>query len=181
MAFQTCKLLAGTAIFANLVHSLENGLAQTPQMGWNDWNAFACDVSEDLLLQSAQLVVDYGLRDLGYYYINLDDCWSAGRNASNNNSLIADPVKFPRGIAALTDDIHTLGLGFGIYSDAGSLTCGRYSGSLGFEDVDAKTWAEWGVDYLKYDNCFNEGGAGNQQISYNRQVTCFIFLRSTIC
>lgn len=134
----------------------------------DNWNAFGCDVSETLLLQTAALIVDYGLKDLGYHYVILDDCWSTGRNASNNNSLIADAKKFPRGMAGVADELHALGLGFGMYSDAGKYTCGGYAGSLGYETVDAKTFAGWGVDYLKYDNCFNEGQAGNQLISYTR-------------
>lgn len=98
----------------------------------------------------------------------LDDCWSVGRNASANNSLIPDPAKFPRGMTAVADDIHSLDLGFGMYSSAGRYTCGLYDGSLGYEEVDAKNWADWGVDYLKYDNCFNEGQAGNQMLSEAR-------------
>lgn len=112
--------------------------------------------------------MSYGLRDLGYYYVILDDCWSVGRNASSNNSLVADTKKFPRGMAAVADDLHALDLGFGMYSDAGKYTCGGFAGSLGYEEVDANTWASWGVDYLKYDNCFNEGQAGNQLISRTR-------------
>jgi alpha-galactosidase len=130
-------------------------------------------------VQTAQLIVDYGLKDLGYHYVILDDCWSAGRNASNNNSLIADSTKFPRGMAAVADDLHGLGLGFGMYSDAGKYTCGGYPGSLGYETVDANTFASWGVDYLKYDNCYNEGQAGNQMISYNRYATMSKALNAT--
>src|SRR3954470_9830851 len=103
----------------------------------DNWNSFGCDVSETLLTQTAELIVDYGLKDLGYHYVILDDCWSVGRNSSNNNSLIANPEKFPRGMAAVADDIHELGLGFGMYSDAGRYTCGKYEGSLGHEVVDA--------------------------------------------
>jgi alpha-galactosidase len=114
------------------------------------------------------LIVDYGLKDLGYHYVILDDCWSVGRNASDNNALIPDPQKFPNGIKAVADSIHALGLGFGMYSSAGKYTCGGYAGSQGFETVDANTWASWGVDYLKYDNCYNQGQAGNQLISYTR-------------
>lgn len=90
--------------------------------------------------------MDYGLKDLGYHYVILDDCWSVGRNASNNNSLIADVTKFPRGMATVADDLHALGLGFGMYSDAGKYTCGGYAGSLGYETIDAQTFAGWGVD-----------------------------------
>ncbi|RDW89591.1 alpha-galactosidase-2 [Coleophoma cylindrospora] len=156
-----------------------NGLAVTPQMGWDNWNAFGCSVSEELLLQHAQLIVDYGLKDLGYHYIILDDCWSVGRNSSANNTLVADLTKFPNGMAAVADAIHALGLGFGMYSDAGKYTCGGYAGSLGYEAIDAQTFADWGVDYLKYDNCYNEGQAGNQLISYTRYKTMSDALNAT--
>lgn len=148
-------------------------------MGWDNWNAFGCSVSESLLLGTATLIQKYGLQDLGYHYVVLDDCWSVGRNASNNNSLIYDATKFPNGMASVADEIHALGLGFGMYSDAGKYTCGGYAGSLGYETVDANTFAEWGVDYLKYDNCYNEGYAGNQQISSTRYRTMGDALNAT--
>lgn len=116
------------------------------------------------------MIVDYGLKDLGYHYVILDDCWSDGRNASDNDALVADSKKFPNGMKDVADRIHDLGLGFGMYSSAGKYTCGKYAGSQGFETVDANTFASWGVDYLKYDNCYNQGQAGNQLISYERQV-----------
>jgi alpha-galactosidase len=153
-------------------------MSRTDNTGDN-WNAFGCDVSEALLTQTAELIVDYGLKDLGYHYVILDDCWSAGRNASNNNSLIPDTMKFPRGMAAVADDIHALGLGYGMYSDAGKYTCGGYAGSLGYETVDANTFAGWGVDYLKYDNCFNMGQAGNQMISEARYAVMSNALNAT--
>ncbi|KAH7321917.1 glycoside hydrolase family 27 protein [Rhexocercosporidium sp. MPI-PUGE-AT-0058] len=147
--------------------------------GGDNWNALGCNVLEDLFVETANLIIDYGPKDLGYHYIVLDDCWSVGRNESNNNSLIADPKKFPRDMAAVADDIHELGLGFGMYSSAGKYTCGRYAGSLRYEEVDAKTWAEWGVDYLKYDNCYNEGQAGDQKISEARYATMAKALNAT--
>ncbi|PBP16961.1 alpha-galactosidase/alpha-n-acetylgalactosaminidase [Diplocarpon rosae] len=168
MASRSIVYTAAAALLASQAMAVNNGLAVTPQMGWDNWNALGCDVSEDLLVETANLIVDYGLKDLGYHYVVLDDCWSTGRNASNNNSLVADAAKFPRGMAAVADDLHALGFGFGMYSSAGKYTCGRYAGSLGYEEVDAQTWADWGVDYLKYDNCYNEGQAGNQQISESR-------------
>lgn len=119
----------------------------------DNWNAFGCAVSEDLLLSQARLIADLGLRDLGYRYVVLDDCWSNGRNASANDALVADTTKFPRGMAAVADAIHALGLQFGMYSDAGRYTCGQFEGSLGHETIDAQTFAGWGVDYLKYANC----------------------------
>lgn len=148
-----------------------NGLAITPQMGWNTWNAFACSVDADLLTSSAQAIVDFGLRDIGYEYVIQDDCWSAGRNSSGNGSIIVDTTKFPNGMAAIADEVHSLGLKFGMYSDAGRWTCGQYEGSLGHETVDAQTWASWGVDYIKYDNCYNQGIAGTQYLSRNRYDT----------
>ena len=135
--------------FIGLVQSSNNGQAITPQMGWDNWNAFGCDVSENLLQTQAKLIVDLGLKDLGYKYIVLDDCWSNGRNTSGNGSIIVNTEKFPRGMAAVANDIHDLGLKFGMYSDAGRYTCGQYEGSLDHEEVDAKTFASWGVDYLK--------------------------------
>lgn len=145
-----------------------NGLAVTPQMGWDNWNAFACDVDAELVQSSAEAIVDLGLRDLGYEYVILDDCWSAGRNTSGNGSIIADLTKFPNGMAAVAEGVHDLGLKFGMYSSAGRYTCGSYEGSLGHEEVDAQTWANWGVDYLKYDNCYNQGEAGTQKLSRDR-------------
>ena len=126
---------------------MHNALAVTPQMGWDNWNAFGCAVSEDLLLGTATRMVELGLRDAGYYYIVLDDCWSNGRY--DNGSLRPDFTKFPNGMKHVADAVHALGLGFGMYSDAGKYTCGQYEGSLGYETIDANTFAGWGVDYLK--------------------------------
>ncbi|KAF2396950.1 glycoside hydrolase [Trichodelitschia bisporula] len=143
-----------------------NGLNLVPQMGWDDWNAFGCNVNETLLFSTAQTLVSTGLRDLGYKYVILDDCWSSGRNSSGY--LEEDREKFPRGLAPLISDIHALGLKFGIYSSAGIFTCGRYPGSLDHEEKDAALWASWGVDYVKYDNCFNQGRSGTPEISFKR-------------
>jgi alpha-galactosidase len=121
----------------------------------DEGNAFGCNVNETILLSTAQAMADFGLRDLGYNYVVLDDCWSQGRNASGY--LVEDSKKFPNGMAHVADRIHALGMKFGMYSSAGVFTCGRYPGSLGFEQKDADIFASWGVDYLKYDNCFNLG------------------------
>ena len=126
---------------------MNNKLAATPQMGWDNWNAYGCDVSEELLLSTGKKMVDLGLRDLGYYYVILDDCWSNGRY--DNGSLRPDFSKFPNGMASIADKLHAMDLGFGMYSSAGKYTCGQYEGSLGHETIDANTWASWGVDYLK--------------------------------
>ncbi|KAH8846523.1 hypothetical protein MCOR21_008158 [Pyricularia oryzae] len=143
-----------------------NGLNLVPQMGWNNWNAYHCDVSEELLLKTAEAMVTYGLRDLGYNYVVLDDCWSIGRNESGY--LLHNPVKFPSGMKSIADKLHAMKFKFGMYSSAGVFTCGRYPGSLGFEQKDADTFASWGVDYLKYDNCYNQGQSGTPQLSFNR-------------
>ncbi|KAH7912903.1 glycoside hydrolase family 27 protein [Hygrophoropsis aurantiaca] len=169
-AFQyvaTASLVVGTVRGTKYgVGGVYNGLARTPQMGWDNWNALGCSVSQDLLTQTAQLIVNYGLRDVGYEYVILDDCWSNGRSA--NGSLVPDYSKFPEGMTAVADNMHDLGLRFGMYSSAGSMTCGGYAGSLGYETIDAQTFASWGVDYLKYDNCYNEGESGTPLITYTR-------------
>ena len=109
----------------------------------NSWNSFACNVNETVILDAAQQIVDLGFKDLGYEYVVLDDCWSSGRNSSGY--LVPDETKFPNGIAHVADKIHELGLKFGIYSSAGTMTCAYYSGSLGYEQKDADAWASWGV------------------------------------
>ena len=126
-------------------------LAPTPPMGWMSWNFFGEDINEQNLKETADLMVSEGFLDAGYEYLFIDDCWQGGRD--NRNNIIADPEKFPNGIKALADYVHSKGLKLGIYSDAAQLTCAGYTASLGFEAQDAKTFAEWGVDYLKYDYC----------------------------
>lgn len=120
-------------------------------MGWMSWNFFGEDINEENLKATADLMVSEGFLDAGYEYLFIDDCWQGGRD--NRNNIIADPVKFPSGIKALADYVHSKGLKLGIYSDAAPLTCAGYTASLGFEEQDAKTFAEWDVDYLKYDYC----------------------------
>jgi len=122
-------------------------------MGWNSWNHYACDVSEDLIKKTADALVSTGLAKLGYVYVNIDDCWQVARD--DQGYIIEDPDRFPSGMKALADYVHSLGLKFGVYSDAGYQTCQQRPGSLGYETQDATRYAEWGVDYLKYDNCFN--------------------------
>ncbi|CAD6225533.1 unnamed protein product [Miscanthus lutarioriparius] len=137
--------------------TLENGLGLTPQMGWNSWNHFSCNINEDIIRQIADAMVDTGLAKLGYDYLNIDDCWAAYARDSQGN-LAANPSTFPSGIKALADYVHGKGLKLGVYSDAGSRTCSnQMPGSLGYEEQDAKTFASWGVDYLKYDNCNDQG------------------------
>jgi alpha-galactosidase len=126
-------------------------LAQTPPMGWNSWNKFGCDVSENMIKEIADALVSSGMKDAGYEYIIVDDCWHGKRDSLG--FIHPDPTRFPSGIKALADYIHSKGLKFGIYSDAGSQTCGGRPGSRGHEYQDAIIYAKWGVDYLKYDWC----------------------------
>jgi alpha-galactosidase len=132
--------------------ALGNGLALTPPMGWNDWNAFGCNVSEQLVEQTALAMHNDGMQAAGYQYVNIDDCWMASSRAANGN-LVPSSSKFPDGIAAVASYVHSLGLKLGIYEDAGTATCGGFPGSLGHEQQDANLFASWGVDYLKYDWC----------------------------
>ncbi|KMT16789.1 hypothetical protein BVRB_2g042760 [Beta vulgaris subsp. vulgaris] len=135
---------------------LFNGLALTPQMGWNSWNFFACNINETVIKETADALVSTGLADLGYVYVNIDDCWSSATRDSKDQ-LVPDPKTFPSGIKALADYVHSKDLKLGIYSDAGAFTCQVRPGSIFHENDDAKLFASWGVDYLKYDNCFNLG------------------------
>jgi alpha-galactosidase len=148
--------------------ALGNGLAVTPPMGWNDWNAYGCNVSESLVEATAQAMHADGMQAAGYQYVNIDDCWmSPARDGSGN--LVADPSKFPDGIAAVASYVHGLGLKLGIYEDAGTATCAGFPGSYGHEAADARLFASWGVDYLKEDWCnipFSAfGGQSHQQVA----------------
>jgi len=152
----TGRLALGIAAISFLVaagdlRALDNGLARTPPMGWNSWNKFACNVSEDLIKQAADAMVSSGMKDAGYQYIVIDDCWQVSRDASGN--IIADAKRFPSGMKALADYVHQKGLKFGVYSDAGTGTCQNRPGGRGYEFQDARQYAAWGVDYLKYDWC----------------------------
>ncbi|XVF01694.1 hypothetical protein REPUB_Repub04eG0110600 [Reevesia pubescens] len=138
-------------------HLLDNGLGLTPQMGWNSWNHFHCGINEILIKETADAMVSSGLAAFGYTYINLDDCWGEINRDSQGN-LVPKSSTFPSGIKSLADYVHSKGLKLGIYSDAGTQTCSKtMPGSLGHEEQDAKIFASWGVDYLKYDNCENTG------------------------
>ncbi|KAJ1288464.1 hypothetical protein BS78_02G091200 [Paspalum vaginatum] len=134
-----------------------NGLGRTPQMGWNSWNHFGCGINEAVVRSTADALVATGLAKAGYTYVNLDDCW-ADYQRTKEGYLVANPKTFPSGIKALADYVHSKGLKLGLYSSAGTRTCSnKMPGSLGHEDTDAKTFASWGVDYLKYDNCYKDG------------------------
>jgi alpha-galactosidase len=139
-----------------------NGVALTPPMGWNSWNKFGCNVSEDLIKSMADGMVASGMKDAGYQYVVIDDCWQVSRDVDGN--IVADATRFPTGIKALADYIHSKGLKFGIYSDAGEKTCAGRPGSMGHEYQDALMYAKWGVDYLKYDWCHT--GKRNAEEAY---------------
>lgn len=126
-------------------------LAMTPPMGWNSWNKFGCDVSEELIMQIADEMVNSGMQKAGYEYVVIDDCWQVDRD--ENGEIIVDKDRFPHGMKYLADYIHSKGLKFGIYSCAGTETCQHRPGGRGHEYQDARTYARWGVDYLKYDWC----------------------------
>lgn len=126
-------------------------LAPTPPMGWMTWNYFGTDINENIIHEIADAMVNSGMVKAGYNHIMIDDGWQGGRD--NKNNMIPDAQKFPSGIKALADYVHGKGIQLGIYSDAAQLTCAGYTASLGFEEQDAKTFASWGIDYLKYDYC----------------------------
>jgi alpha-galactosidase len=158
--------------------AINNGLARTPQMGWNNWNSLGCDVSESLLLETSAKMVELGLRDVGFKYVVLDDCWSDGRDPQTN-LLREDRRRFPNGMKWLAGQIHDQNLLYGMYSSAGEMTCARYEGSLGWEKEDATVWASWDVDYLKYDNCYHRGEFGYPKVSFQRYEAMFKALNAT--
>jgi alpha-galactosidase len=142
-------LLVGS--FCSVSKAAENGLALSPPMGWNSWNKFHCNVSEELIKSAADAIVSSGMKDAGYQYVVIDDCWQVSRDKDGN--IVADAQRFPSGIKAIADYVHSKGLKFGIYSDAGQMTCAGRPGGRGHEFQDALMYASWGVDYLKYDWC----------------------------
>ena len=152
-----CTLLVSQAVLAQQRTPEKplpkwEGLADTPQMGWSSWNKFQTNITEDLIKDIADKMVELGLVDAGYVYLNLDDGWHGERD--EQGFIHEDREKFPSGMKALADYLHSKGLKLGIYSDAGTNTCACYAGSLGHEYQDAFMYAQWGVDYLKYDWCY---------------------------
>ena len=143
--------LMAVAMFFGVSAQKFETLAQTPPMGWNSWNKFGCDVSEKLIMETADAMVSSGMQDAGYEYIVIDDCWQVGRDG--NGEIQYDKGRFPNGMKYLVDYIHSRGLKFGIYSCAGTKTCEGRPGGRGYEYQDARTYARWGVDYFKYDWC----------------------------
>ncbi|XP_077989203.1 alpha-N-acetylgalactosaminidase-like [Glandiceps talaboti] len=144
------------------VYCLDNGLARTPPMGWNDWERFRCNIDcakdpdncigEKLFKDTIDHMVSDGFKDAGYEYVNMDDCWMS-HVRDKSGRLYANTTRFPNGIKALVDYAHSKGVKFGIYEDYGLKTCAGYPGSLGHIETDANTFANWGVDYLKFDGC----------------------------
>lgn len=148
MAVALCSM---QGVQAQHQYSAWDSLALTPPMGWNSWNFFEGNVSEQVIMDMADAMAANGMKDAGYQYLVIDDYWVGGRD--NQNKLFPDPKRFPKGIKYLADYVHQKGLKLGIYSDAAPLTCGGVTASLGFEKEDAATFAAWGIDYLKYDYC----------------------------
>jgi len=157
LAFLACLLVATSVILLTPAASGQSSasLAQTPPMGWNSWNKFGCNVSDKLIREMADAMVSSGMQAAGYQYVNIDDCWQVSRDASG--TIVADPTRFPEGMKALADHVHSKGLKLGLYTDAGTGTCEKRPGSLNHEDQDAKTYASWGIDYVKIDWCNSEG------------------------
>jgi alpha-galactosidase len=145
------SLVAITFFFLGATAQKYNQLAKTPPMGWNSWNKYGCNVSETLIMGMADAMVSSGMKDAGYEYVVIDDCWQVSRD--ENGDIVADKDRFPHGIKYLADYIHSKGLKFGIYSCAGTLTCAGRPAGRGHEYQDALSYARWGVDYLKYDWC----------------------------
>ena len=154
LVFALCLSLFGLVNWGSVqpAQAESNGLALTPPMGWNSWNHFKCTgLNENVVKAEADAMASNGMMAAGYKYINLDDCWAGSRDSNGN--IVADPTSFPSGIKALADYVHGKGLKLGIYSDRGTQTCALRPGSQGHEQQDANSYASWGVDYLKYDNC----------------------------
>lgn len=150
-------VLAAVAVVSSLAVNAQKfeNMAPTPPMGWNSWNYFACNVDEKMIREVADIMAESGMQDAGYEYINIDDCWHGTRDSLG--FIHPDPQRFPSGMKALADYVHSKGLKLGIYSDAGWKTCGGRPGSRGHEYQDAMMYASWGIDYLKYDWCFSDG------------------------
>jgi alpha-galactosidase len=160
------------ALLALNAGAWDNSLAKTPPMGWNSWNVFHGEINETQIKQIADTMVSSGMKDAGYVYLNLDDNWMANPARDANGNLKANPTRFPSGIKALADYVHAKGLKLGIYGDRGTMTCMNVpqSGSKGYEDKDAKTFASWGIDYLKYDNC-NIPNGSDMKTDYQKMQT----------
>jgi alpha-galactosidase len=166
--------VAASLVTAPAAVALDNGLALTPPMGFNDWNAVGCGVSEAFIKQTAEFIHTHQingrtLQQDGYTFVNIDDCWAQPtRDAAGN--LVPNPTKFPDGIAGTAVYVHGLGLKLGLYNDSGTMTCSSHGfpGSFGHEAADALRFAEWGVDYLKDDNCKQASGQDTRSATIAR-------------
>lgn len=145
-------LLGVPLLTAGPAQALDNDLARTPPMGWNSWNTFGCNATEQIVKDTADFMVSSGMRDAGYQYLTIDDCWME-RSRDSEGRLVPDAAKYPHGLAELAAYVHGKGLKFGVYESPTYHTCQGFPGSLGYEQKDADTFASWGVDFLKYDNC----------------------------
>lgn len=161
-----CLFFIGKSSVAQVKDSTGQLLSPTPPMGWMTWNYFGVNIDEHIIKEMADAMVSSGMKDAGYEYIFIDDGWQGGRD--NKNNIIPDANKFPSGIKALADYVHSKGLKLGIYSDAAQLTCAGYTASLDFENQDAKTFASWGIDYLKYDYCHAPDDPITAQVRYKK-------------
>ena len=163
-----CWLTLAVVMSPSLLAAQQSTLAATPPMGWNSWNKFGCNVSEDMIRGMADAMVKSGMKDAGYQYIVIDDCWQISRDSNGN--IVPDPQRFSSGIKALADYVHSKGLKFGIYSDAGTKTCAGRPGARGYEFQDARQYAAWGVDYLKFDWCSTTTQDGPSSYALMRQA-----------
>ena len=159
-----CIVLVGLGLLGAPVFAQGNGPARTPPMGWNSWNHFACKVTAADVRSAADAIVSTGMKSAGYIYVNIDDCWQGTRD---EKGVIHPNEKFPD-MKGLSDYVHAKGLKLGIYSSPGPKTCGGYEGSLGHEELDAQTYAHWGIDYLKYDYCSFQGDVPAQMAAYKK-------------
>ena len=167
--FRKYTLAIALLICSAILHAQKYpNLAPTPPMGWNSWNIFNCNINEDKVRKMADAMASNGMKEAGYQYIVIDDCWQIDRD--KDGYVITDAEKFPSGIKALADYVHSKGLKFGIYSCGGRLTCQKRPGGAGYEAKDAQRYAEWGVDYLKYDWCNSEGLTSTVQYSKIRDA-----------
>jgi alpha-galactosidase len=161
---RVCLTAIAVGLLPTFAQALDNGLARTPPMGWNSWNKFACQgINEKVVRETADAMASNGMKDAGYEFVIIDDCWQTGRDEAGN--IVADASRFPSGMKALGDYIHSKGLKFGIYTDVGTMTCAKRPGSIGHEYQDARQYANWGVDYLKEDWCNTLPGQ-NSESSY---------------
>lgn len=166
-------MLSLVTLVCSTVLAMNNGVARTPPMGWLAWERFRCNtdcttfpdtcIGEKLFLEQGERLANDGWKDVGYDLIHIDDCWPLHKRDSNNK-LVADPARFPNGIKDLADKMHDQGLKLGIYGDMGTYTCGGYPGSMGYEKIDSETFAEWGIDMLKYDGCYSN--ETEQEVGY---------------